>query len=103
MTQYWVGSGWKMNHLIKESIEYAEALKDFVEEEKPKSNIFICVPYSVINLVSEILSDSGVFVSAQNSHWLDRGTATREISPLMIKDAGATMVEIGHSERRESF
>ena len=36
-------------------------------------------------------------------HWADAGAWTGEISAAMIRDAGATLVEIGHSERRTHF
>ena len=36
-------------------------------------------------------------------HWADQGAWTGEISPLMVKDCGADIVELGHSERREHF
>ena len=103
MKKYWIGTGWKMNHLISEAQEYANSLKQFVSFAKPISNIFICVPFTSLHSVSQILSGSGIHVAAQNSHWLDRGAVTGEISPLMVKDAGATIIEIGHSERREFF
>ncbi len=44
-----------------------------------------------------------VKVGAQNMHWDDKGAWTGEVSPLMVKDCGATLVEIGHSERRTFF
>jgi triosephosphate isomerase len=103
MKRYWIGTGWKMNHLIGEAEDYAKSLKQFVSLAKPVSNIFICVPFTSLHLVSTLLSGTDITVAAQNSHWLDRGAFTGEISPLMVKDAGATMIEIGHSERREFF
>ncbi len=36
-------------------------------------------------------------------HWANAGAWTGEISPVMIEDVGATLVEIGHSERRTHF
>ena len=36
-------------------------------------------------------------------HWEDQGAWTGEVSPLMVKDCGATLVELGHSERRTHF
>ena len=36
-------------------------------------------------------------------HWEEQGAWTGEISAPMIKDCGATMVELGHSERRTFF
>ncbi|WP_341854118.1 triose-phosphate isomerase [Brachybacterium sp. GPGPB12] len=39
----------------------------------------------------------------QNAHWEDEGAWTGEVSVPQAKDAGAQVVEIGHSERREHF
>jgi len=103
MKRLWVGTGWKMNHLMEESLSYAARLREFVDEEKPDVNVFICVPFTVLHAVSELLTGSEVNLASQNVHWLDRGAATGEISPVMVKDAGANMVEIGHSERRQFF
>ena len=36
-------------------------------------------------------------------HWDDQGAWTGEVSPLMVKDCGAHLVELGHSERRTFF
>jgi L-erythrulose 1-phosphate isomerase len=36
-------------------------------------------------------------------HWGDSGAWTGEISPLMLKDCGLDLVELGHSERRQHF
>ena len=47
--------------------------------------------------------DSDVIVGAQNAHWEDAGAWTVEVSAPQVKDAGATLVEIGHSERRTHF
>jgi triosephosphate isomerase len=39
---------------------------------------------------------------AQNMHWQPRGAQTGEISAEMLLDCGASVVEIGHYERREN-
>ena len=103
MKKLWIGTGWKMNHLISEAEDYAIKLKSYVSHEQVDFNLFLCVPFTVLNMVCEHLVGANISVGAQNMHWLDRGPATGEISPMMIMDAGATMVEIGHSERREWF
>ena len=33
-------------------------------------------------------------------HWRGGGAGTGEISPVMLKDCGAQLVELGHAERR---
>lgn len=46
---------------------------------------------------------SRVLLGAQNAHWAPDGAWTGEISMRMAADAGAVLVEMGHSERREHF
>ena len=103
MAEKWIGTGWKMNHLMSEAMAYADKLVDFHHKEKPASNIFVCVPFTVLYSVAARLADTPILVGSQNAHWLDNGAVTGEISPLMVKDTGADMVEIGHSERRRMF
>ncbi len=99
----WIGTGWKMNHLLAEAQDYARQLRTYVLQEHPQATIFICPPFTTLHAVAEILEDTPIHIASQNIHWLERGAATGEISPLMVKDAGADMVEIGHSERRADF
>ena len=103
MTKKWIGTGWKMNHLMRDAMDYADELKQFCDREKPDVNIFICVPFTVLYAVCDKLKNAPVMVASQNVHWMESGAATGEISPLMVKDTGATLVEIGHSERRAMF
>lgn len=99
----WIGTGWKMNHLLAEAKEYARQLRAYVDQEHPQATIFMCPPFTALHAVAEIMGNSAVHIASQNVHWLERGAVTGEISPLMVKDAGADMVEIGHSERRADF
>jgi triosephosphate isomerase len=101
--QLWIGTNWKMNHKLDDARQYADQLGNYCATEKPSANIFICAPFTVLYGLADALKDTKIITTAQNTHWLDRGAATGEISPLQIKDTGASMVEIGHSERREMF
>ena len=92
-----------MNHKLAESKDYVQRLCSFILEEKPFSTVFICPPFTVLHEVAEILEDTPVHVAAQNMHWLEKGAQTGEISVEMVKDCGADMVELGHSERRAAF
>lgn len=65
---------------------------------------FVIPPHTAIAAVRERLpADVPVIVGAQNAHWAASGAYTGEVSMGMVADAGATLVEIGHSERREHF
>ncbi|MGB9641674.1 MAG: triose-phosphate isomerase, partial [Candidatus Ratteibacteria bacterium] len=66
-------------------------------------DVLVCVPFPAVVVVSRILKGSGIFVGAQNVYPAREGAFTGEVSPLMIKDAGASFVICGHSERRQIF
>jgi triosephosphate isomerase len=42
-------------------------------------------------------------LGAQDTFWEDKGAYTGEVSPLVLRQAGAKIVEIGHAERRAQF
>jgi L-erythrulose 1-phosphate isomerase len=99
----WIGTSWKMNKTRAEARAYAEALKASSVVASTHARLFIIPPFTAIADVASILEGTPVRVGAQNMHWADAGAWTGEISPAMIRDVGATLVEIGHSERRAYF
>jgi triosephosphate isomerase len=96
----WIGTSWKMNKTLAEARAFAETLKasSFANVQP-----FVIPPFPYIAEVANILSGTGVKVGAQNMHWETHGPWTGEVSPLMVKDCGASLVELGHSERRTHF
>lgn len=98
----WVGTGWKMNKTLAEARTYAEVLA--AAELPPGVQFFILPPHTALAAVRAVLpSTSPVLIGAQNAHWASEGAFTGEISMRMAADAGATLIEMGHSERREMF
>ena len=65
--------------------------------------IVVCPPFSCLDQISEVVSESNIKLGAQNMHWEDEGAFTGEVSPLMLKDLGCKYVILGHSERRQYF
>jgi triosephosphate isomerase len=63
----------------------------------------VCPPFLAVKSVADALVGSTIGVGAQDCYWETAGAFTGEISPEMIKEAGATYVIIGHSERRQFF
>jgi triosephosphate isomerase len=98
-----VGTSWKMTKTIAEAQAYADKLNahiDWPHGVQP----FIIPAHTLVDAVrTELHPSTGVWVGAQNAHWMPNGAFTGEVSMSMVKDAGATLVEIGHSERREHF
>ena len=99
----WIGTSWKMNKLRSDAHAFAEAVKSSCVAQSKVVQPFVIPPFPYIADVAETLKDTRFKVGAQNMHWSDAGAWTGEISPLMLKDCGATLVEIGHSERRSFF
>jgi L-erythrulose 1-phosphate isomerase len=102
MKASWIGTSWKMNKTRDQARAYAKVLKDSAAA-LAGARTFVIPPYTAIADVAFILAGTGVQIGAQNMHWAEAGAWTGEISASMIADVGATMVEIGHSERRTHF
>jgi triosephosphate isomerase len=95
-----LAGNWKMNKTIEESISFGKCLKGLVEDYPA---IIIFPPFMSISYLNEVLKGTKISLGAQNMYFEAKGAFTGEISPLMIKDAGAKYVLIGHSERRHIF
>src|SRR5258708_4692565 len=93
---------WKMYKTVAESVAMAKELKALVGSlEKPW--MAVAPVFTAIQAVAAELKGSKIEVAAQNCHWEKEGAFTGEVSPAMLKEAGATSVIIAHSERRQFF
>lgn len=101
--RFWIGTSWKMNKTLAEAAAFAATLADHDAACDPQIQRFVIPPFTAIREVKAILSQTSVKVGAQNMHWDNDGAWTGEISPVMLADCGADIVELGHSERREFF
>ena len=62
--------------------------------------LIVCPPATLIASFAATSRGSGVLLGAQDCHALASGAYTGDISAEMLKDAGASAVIVGHSERR---
>lgn len=99
----WIGTSWKMNKTLAEARLFAEGLAAADANRGTGIQRFVIPPFTLVREVKAMLRDTSVKVGAQNMHWADEGAWTGEISPVMLKDCGLDMVELGHSERRAHF
>jgi triosephosphate isomerase len=97
----WIGTSWKMNKTLAEARVFAEGL--LRASIDPRLQPFVIPPFTAVREVKAMLAATRVNVGAQNMHWADHGAWTGEVSPVMLKDCGLDIVELGHSERREHF
>lgn len=101
----WVGTSWKMTKTLAQSRAWANGLREALDGRAPAGvQPFVIPPFTAVTAVAEAFGDdSPVLLGVQNAHWEDEGAWTGEVSVPQAKDAGAQLVEIGHSERREHF
>ena len=96
-----VVGNWKMYKTSREAADDVEELIGLVEGCKAK--IFLAVPYTAIATVARAVKGTEIAVGAQNVHEARDGAYTGEVAALMLKEAGAEFVLLGHSERRTLF
>ncbi len=99
----WIGTSWKMNKVRAEARAYAQGLKASDLSRSDRVELFVIPPFTAVVDVADLLRGTRVIVGVQNMHWAEDGPWTGEISARMVEDVGATLVEIGHSERRTHF
>ena len=92
-----------MNKTLAEATSFAQALRQADASRAAHIQRFVIPPFTSVREVNSLLAETSVKVGVQNMHWADSGAWTGEISPLMVKDCGADIVELGHSERRAHF
>src|SRR6187401_334197 len=97
-----IAGNWKMFKTVAETVKHVKALRALVKDIT-NVEIVVAPPFPSIHAAADALRGSNVFVAAQNLYWEREGAFTGEVSAPMIKDAGAELVIIGHSERRTLF
>jgi triosephosphate isomerase len=91
-----------MNKTLGEAAAFVDELLGFAIPSGLQP--FVLPAHTALAHVRDRLpATSPVLLGAQNAHWGAEGAGTGEVSMRMVADAGATLVEMGHSERRESF
>ncbi len=95
-----VAGNWKMNGLAA-SLGEIEAMGRAADAgEAGEAELAVCPPATLIALAARTLKESKLALGAQDCHAEASGAFTGEISAPMLKDAGASYVIVGHSERR---
>jgi triosephosphate isomerase len=92
---------WKMNGLAA-SLGEARRVRERLREPgfAAQVDVMICPPATLIAELAREAAGSRLLVGAQDCHAKAGGAHTGDVAAEMLKDAGASAVIIGHSERR---
>jgi len=94
-----VAGNWKMNGL-RASIAELEAVIAGAAPLAARCDLLLCPPATLIAAFAEKAKGAKVSIGAQDCHPDAAGAHTGDLSAEMLKDAGASAVIVGHSERR---
>lgn len=95
-----VAGNWKMNGTSAALTEARAIGNGFMHGLDADTEAVLCVPATLLWRAHEILSRTPVRCGGQDCHPKASGAHTGDISAEMLKDAGASHVIVGHSERR---
>lgn len=95
-----IAGNWKMNGL---SASLAEAKATAAGLGDTKARVAICPPATLVAQAVWNLKDTAVQVGGQDCRAEASGAFTGDVAAEMLADAGATLVILGHSERRSYY
>ncbi len=91
-----IAGNWKMNGLNAALAEITAIGAGVAALGAKAPDVLICPPFTLISAAAK----GSVAIGAQDCHVGTSGAHTGDISSVMLKDAGASSVIVGHSERR---
>ena len=91
-----VAGNWKMNGIAAD----LKQAREIAEGAGTGADVALCLPATLIERAARTLP--GFAIGGQDVHAAASGAHTGDISAAMLKDAGASLTIVGHSERRQA-
>lgn len=95
-----VAGNWKMNGTGESLDELRMIVNRPNSAIGEKIDALICVPATLVFRAAQSVEGEALSIGGQDCHFKKSGAHTGDISAEMLKDAGASHVIVGHSERR---
>lgn len=92
-----VAGNWKMHGVSSDLAEIVALAK---VGGQARDDVALCLPATLIERATRAVP--GFAIGGQDVHHAEKGAHTGCISAAMLLDAGASLVIVGHSERREA-
>jgi triosephosphate isomerase len=97
-----LAANWKMYKTTHEALAYVRELGVLVKGLNTIESV-VAPPFTALTTAAEAARNTAIGIAAQNMSAEKEGAHTGEVSAVMIKDAGAEYVILGHSERRKLY
>jgi len=97
-----IAGNWKMFKTVSEAVVFVKELRTAVKDVD-RVEIVLAPPFTALHAVAEAARNTNIGVAAQDLYWEREGAFTGEVSPDMVREAGAEFAILGHSERRRLF
>ena len=100
-----IAGNWKMHGLAQDAVALARGIAAGATAGSPgglNCDLLICPPAIHVAAVAQSVAGSVVAVGGQDCHTAKQGAHTGDIAAPMLRDAGASWVILGHSERRQN-
>ncbi len=97
-----VAGNWKMYKTVAETVKYVKEFRSLVRDVTGVE-IVLAPPFTALHAAAEAARASNIAIAAQDCFWEREGAYTGEVSAVMVREAGAEHVIVGHSERRTHF
>jgi triosephosphate isomerase len=95
-----IAGNWKMHCLAAEAIALAEGVA--AGASGLSAELVVCPTALHLAAVARVLAGTNVAAGGQDCHEARQGAHTGDIAAPMLRDAGASWVILGHSERRQN-
>jgi len=76
LSEFWIGTGWKMNKTAAEARAYFARLIDLLPPPRDNLSLFCIPPFTALSAAREAIGDAPLLLGAQNMHWAESGAYT---------------------------
>src|SRR5579863_6345590 len=95
-----IAGNWKMHGLAADAVALARGVA--AGASGLACELLVCPPFVHVGAVAQALAGTSVAVGGQDCHQAKQGAHTGDVAAPMLRDAGASWVILGHSERRQN-
>ena len=97
-----IAGNWKAYKTVAEAVKYVKEFRLLVKDVTGVE-IVLAPPFTALHPAAEAARASNIAIAGQNCYWEREGAYTGEVTAVMVREAGAEYVIVGHSERRTLF